>query len=60
MGIANDIKQYSESLFGEISRVAAHLELAYHQVRKEFSAFVRSTVHSLMRLSKFELIAEKN
>ncbi|KAH8788152.1 hypothetical protein F5883DRAFT_478816 [Diaporthe sp. PMI_573] len=29
--IGKDIKQYSESLFGEISRVAAHLELAYHQ-----------------------------
>lgn len=59
VGIAKDIKKYSESLFGDISRVAAHLELAYHQVRRRFSPCIRPAVHSLIYLAECERIAEK-
>lgn len=31
-GLSNEIAAFSESCFGEISRTAAHLNLAYHQV----------------------------
>jgi hypothetical protein len=31
--VAEKLKQYSSSCFGGVSRVLAHLELAYHQVR---------------------------
>lgn len=57
VGIAKDIKQYSESLFGEISRVAAHLELAYHQVRRKFSPFIFVNLHPLIHPAYCERIA---
>lgn len=59
VGIAKDIKKYSESLFGEISRVAAHLELAYHQVRAILSLCIRPAIHSLIHLVDCERIAEE-
>lgn len=33
--LSNDIATFAESCFGEISRTAAHLSLAYHQVSQQ-------------------------
>ena len=46
VSLAKDIKQFVESCFGDISRVAAHIELAYHQVGFKPSPHLILFVHA--------------